>query len=91
VQIFRNDFESNFKVYPVPAGEVLMLESSFAEEGTFTSKNTGCHRPGAGNRYMGPKAAQPLIRLDKLNSGLHILQVVSEDADGLFIRRFIKQ
>jgi hypothetical protein len=83
--------ESDLKIYPVPAGEVLMIESSIAGEG-FSSIRildaTG--RVLVTDKWDRSKPSHS-VRLDKLNSGLHILQVITENSDVPYIRRFIKQ
>jgi predicted outer membrane repeat protein len=86
-----NDSESGFKIYPVPAGEVLMLESSFAAEGFSSVRILDATGRVVVTDTWDRSQPSHSVRLDKLNSGLHILQVISGNTDGPYIRRFIKK
>jgi|GEM_PF-2281465 len=83
--------ESIYRVYPVPAGEVLVVESSFAEEGTFKIRILDATGRVLITDTWDRRQFRHSIMLDKLNSGLHILQVISENSDGIFIGRFLKK
>jgi hypothetical protein len=80
-----------FKIYPVPAGEVLVLETSFAGEGFSSVKILDATGRLLVTDIWDRRQLSHSLRLDKLNSGLHILQVISENSEGVYISRFIKK
>ncbi len=86
-----NYSESGFKIYPVPAGETLVIESSSAQDGILNVRIMDITGRVLVTGIWDRSNSRHSIRLDKLNSGPHILQVFSENSDGIFTTRFIKQ
>ena len=78
-------------IYPVPAGDFLVLESADTENGTSLVKVLDASGRVLLTDKWNRQETTHTLRIDKLNSGLHFLQVVSENPDDTFTERFVRK
>ncbi len=83
--------KSGIKIYPVPAGEFLILESGQPGEGISVVKIQDASGRLLLTEEWDRKESRHTIRLDNLKNGIHFIQVLHAHSDEGFIEKFVKK
>jgi len=82
--------EELIKIYPVPAKDYLVLESS-PIEGVSVVKILDASGRTLITENWSRNEYRHTVRLDKLNSGLHFIQIIPSNSGDVFSGKFVKE